>query len=127
MMEFVKTDKVYNPIGPFSQAVIVGNLVYSSGIGGLELETGKVVSDDVEEQTVQCLENIKEVLKAAGVELKDVVKAFVYLVNMDDYARVNAIYARYMGDHRPARCCVAVKELPANELMKIEVIAVKPE
>jgi len=88
---------------------------------------GKVVSNNVEEQTVQCLENLSIILKAAGVGFKDVVKAFVYLTDMNDYARVNAIYAKYMGDHRPARCCVAVKELPVNELMKIEMIAVKPK
>jgi len=126
-MQIIKTDKAYEPIGPFSQAVVVDNLIFSAGIGGLDPKTCKVVSNDVEEQTVQCLENIKVVLEASGAELKDVVKAVVYLLNISDYAKVNAIYAKYMGDHRPARCCVAVKELPADELMKIEVIARKPE
>lgn len=125
-MKLISTDKVYDPIGPFSQALVVGNMVFTAGIGGLD-KTGKAVSNDVEEQTVQCMENLKAVLEAAGVGFKDVVKAVVYLTNMKDYARVNAIYEKYMEGHRPARTCVAVKELPADELMKIEMIAVKPE
>jgi 2-iminobutanoate/2-iminopropanoate deaminase len=77
----------------------------------------------VEEQTAQCLENIKAVLEAAGAGLRDVIKVVLYLVDIQDFAKVNAVYAKYMGDHLPARSCVTVKELPADELMKIEVIA----
>ncbi len=123
--KIVETEEVYEPIGPFSQAVIAGGFIFTAGIGGLEPETCRVPSNDVEEQTIQCMENVKNVLKAAGAELQDVIKAVIYLVNMDDYGKVNEIYARYMGEHRPARCCVTVKELPANELMKIEAIAIR--
>jgi 2-iminobutanoate/2-iminopropanoate deaminase len=124
-MEIINTKDVYDPIGPFSQSVITGNLIFTAGIGGIDL-SGKVVSNNLEEQTEQCLKNIKTVLAASGASLQNVVKAFVYLTDIKDYEKVNAIYAKHMGDHRPARCCVAVKELPANELMKIEVIAEKP-
>lgn len=126
-MKIVNSDKAFKPIGPFSHAVILDNYVYTCGVGGLDPKTNQVPSDDVEDQTVQCMENIKYILEEAGVGFKDVFKAIVYLTDIKDYAKVNAIYARYMGDNRPARCCVAVKELPANELMKIEVTARIPE
>ncbi len=123
-MKFISSDKVYNPIGPFSQAVVVGNTAYLSGIGGLEMD-GKAASLDVEQQTKKAIENCKAILEAAGFTFKDVVKSCVYLTDMNDYAKVNAIYAEYMGDHRPARICMTVKDLPANEVMKLDMIAVK--
>jgi len=125
MVKQVKTDKAAQPIGPFSQAIVVDNWVFVSGMGGLDPKTGKVVSSDLREQTVQAMENIKAILEAAGSGYHEVVKAVVYLTKMSDYQTVNEIYARYMGQPFPARCCVAVSELPANELMKLDVIAYK--
>jgi 2-iminobutanoate/2-iminopropanoate deaminase len=112
MIKSVKTDKACQPIGPFSQAVVAGDWVFVSGLGGLDpKQPGKCVGPGLEEQTVQAFDNV--------------VKATVYLLKMSDYPVVNEIYARYMGKVLPARCCVAVRELPANELMKLDVIAYK--
>jgi len=125
MKKQVITNKAPNPIGPFSQAVILDNWVFVSGMGGLDPKTGKVVSLDLKEQTVQAMENVKAILEAAEVSYEDVVKSVVYLTKMADYPVVNEIYASYMGKILPARCCVAVSELPAEEIMKLDVIAFK--
>lgn len=126
MIRAVKSDKACQPIGPFSQAVIVGDWVFVSGLGGLDpKQPGKCVGPSLKEQTVQAMENVKAVLEAAGASFDDVVKATVYLLKMSDYPVVNEIYASYMGKILPARCCVAVSELPADELMKLDVIAHK--
>lgn len=125
MKQAVKTSKAAQPIGPFSQAVVVDNWVFVSGMGGLDVKTSKVVGPGLKEQTVQAMENVKAILEGAGATYDDVVKAVVYLTKMSDYPVVNEIYARYMGKVLPARCCVAVSELPANEIMKLDVIACK--
>lgn len=125
MIQPVKTDKAPQPIGPFSQGVVVGNWVFVSGMGGLDPKTGKVVSSDLKEQTIQSMENMKTILEAAGASFDNVVKATVYLTDMADYPVVNDIYAGYMGKVLPARCCVAVKALPAEEIMKVDMIAYK--
>ena len=125
MKRRVSTNKAPNPIGPFSQAVVVDNWVFVSGMGGLDPKTGKVVSPGLKEQTIQAMENVKAILEAAGYGYDDVVKAVVYLTKMADYPVVNAIYAGYMGKILPARCCVAVSELPADEIMKLDVVAYK--
>jgi len=125
MKKQVITNKAPNPIGPFSQAVILDNWVFVSGMGGLDPKTGKVVSLDLKEQTVQAMENVKAILEAAEASYEDVVKSVVYLTKMADYPVVNEIYASYMGKILPARCCVAVSELPAEEIMKLDVIAFK--
>jgi len=125
MIQPVKTDKAPQPIGPFSQGVVVGNWVFVSGMGGLDPKTGKVVSSDLKEQTIQSMENMKAILEAAGASFDNVVKATVYLTDMADYPVVNDIYAGYMGKVLPARCCLAVKALPAEEIMKVDMIAYK--
>jgi 2-iminobutanoate/2-iminopropanoate deaminase len=125
MKKQVTTDKAAQPIGPFSQAIVVDNWVFVSGMGGLDPKTGKVVGPGLKEQTVQAIENVKAILEAAGSSYDEVVKAVVYLTKMADYPVVNDIYASYMGKPYPARCCVAVSELPANEIMKLDVIAYK--
>jgi len=125
MKRRVSTNKAPNPIGPFSQAVVVDNWVFVSGMGGLDPKTGKVVGSGLKEQTVQAMENVKAILEAAGSCYDDVVKAVVYLTKMADYPVVNGIYASYMGKMLPARCCVAVSELPADEIMKLDVVAYK--
>ena len=89
MIQPVKTDKAPQPIGPFSQGVVVGNWVFVSGMGGLDPKTGKVVSSDLKEQTIQSMENMKTILEAAGASFDNVVKATVYLTDMADYPVVN--------------------------------------
>ena len=99
--------------------------VYTSGMGGLDPATGQVVCDDVIEQTRQSIRNVEAILAAAGCTLQDVVKAVVYLTDMADYPRVNAVYEEAFAPNRPARTCVAVSALPVRERMKIETVAFK--
>ncbi len=112
-------------IGPYSQAIRAGNTVYLSGQLGIDPKTGKLVDGGVEEQTRQVLENIKAVLFSAELNLTSVVKAEVYLTDMNDFAKMNEIYGTYFTQPYPARVCVAVKQLPKDGKVEISVVAVK--
>ena len=94
-------------------------------MGGLLPETGEVISDDVIEQTEQSIRNVEQILAAAGASLSDVVRATLYLTDMADYSRVNAVYEKAFAPHKPARTCVAVSALPVRERMKIDTVAYK--
>ena len=122
-MEYIDVSNAPVPPGPFSHATVVSPWVFTSGMGGLDPKTGNVVSDDVIEQTVQSIKNVEAILAGAGCTLQDVVKATVYLTDMADYPRVNAIYEKAFAPSKPARTCVAVSALPVRERMKIETIA----
>jgi len=121
-MEFVKTDSAPAAIGPYSQAVKVNGLVYTSGQIALRPD-GTMVEDDVVLQTEQVFANLRAVLAEAGSSLKRVVKVMVFVADIDDFATVNEIYADTFGEHKPARSLVAAKTLPKNALVEIEVIA----
>ncbi|MBE0498352.1 MAG: RidA family protein [Campylobacterales bacterium] len=123
MMEFVKTDKAPAAIGPYSQAVKVNGMVYTSGQIALRPD-GSMVEDDVVLQTKQVFENLKAVLEESGSSLQKVVKVLAFVADINDFATVNAIYAEAFGEHKPARSLVAAKTLPKNALVEIEVIAV---
>jgi 2-iminobutanoate/2-iminopropanoate deaminase len=110
------------PVGPYSSAVIVGDLVFVSGQSGRDPATD-AVSEDVEVQTEVCLNNVRIILEAAGTSLSKVVRCGVFLVDMKDFKKMNGVYARTFGDHRPARTTVAVSELPGPGL-KVEIDAV---
>jgi 2-iminobutanoate/2-iminopropanoate deaminase len=110
-------------IGPYSQAIQVGNLLFCSGQIPLDPATGEIVAGDICRQAEQVMENIAAVLTAGGARFNDVVKATVYLVEMGDFAVVNEVYGRYFATHKPARSTVAVKALPRGVLLEIEVIA----
>ena len=110
------------PVGPYSPAVVAGNLVFVSGQSGRHPQTD-AVSEDVEVQTEQCLRNIATILEAAGSSLSKVVRCGVFLVDMQDFKKMNGVYARVFGDHRPARTTVAVSELPGPGL-RVEIDAV---
>jgi 2-iminobutanoate/2-iminopropanoate deaminase len=110
------------PVGPYSSAVIVGNLVYVSGQSGRDPVTD-AVSEDVEVQTEVCLTNVAKILEAAGASLANVVRCGVFLVDMNDFGKMNGVYARMFGEHRPARTTVAVSALPGPGL-KVEIDAV---
>ncbi|MBA3297099.1 MAG: reactive intermediate/imine deaminase [Acidobacteria bacterium] len=110
------------PVGPYSSAVVVGNLIFVSGQSGRDPETDEV-SEDVEVQTEVCLKNVEIILAAAGSSLSRVVRCGVFLVDMKDFKRMNGVYARIFGDHRPARTTVAVSALPGPGL-KVEIDAV---
>ena len=124
-VKVVDTASAPEPPGPFSHAAVVDGWIYTSGMGGLLPETGEVISDDVIEQTEQSIRNVEQILSAAGASLSDVVRATLYLTDMADYSRVNAVYEKAFAPHKPARTCVAVSALPVRERMKIDTVAYK--
>lgn len=120
----VSTDRAPGAVGPYSQAIIGGGLVFCSGQIALDAETGAMAADDVAGQTTKAVENLAAVLDAAGSSLAQVVKTTVFITNMDDFAAVNEAYARFFpGDAPPARACVEVSRLPKNALVEIEAVA----
>ncbi|WP_462433286.1 RidA family protein [Fusobacterium sp. THCT1E1] len=125
MKKIIHTEKAPAALGPYSQAVEVNGTLYVSGQIPFVPETMTLVSDCVKAQTKQSLENIKAILEAAGYTFKDVVRAGVFIKDMNDFAAVNEVYAEYLGDVKPARACVEVARLPKDVKVEIEVIAVK--
>ncbi len=122
-MDIISSDKAPAAIGPYSQAVKVGEFLFCSGQIGIDPVTKKLVGDDVETQTLQVIENIREVLKASALDLSDVVKTTLFLSNMDDFPVVNDTYGKAFKAHRPARSTVQVTRLPLDALIEIECIA----
>ena len=125
MKKIIHTEKAPAALGPYSQAIEINGTLYVSGQIPFVPETMTVVSDCVKAQTKQSLENIKAILEAAGYTFKDVVRAGVFIKDMNDFAAVNEVYAEYLGDVKPARACVEVARLPKDVKVEIEVIAVK--
>jgi len=121
-MKAVATKKAPAAIGPYSQAQIVGNLVYTSGQIPIIPETG-ALAEGLEAQAHQVFKNLGELLKAAGSDLSKTVKTTVFIKNMEDFAAINAIYAQYFTEPFPARSCVEVARLPKDVLLECEVIA----
>ena len=122
-MRELSTSDAPASIGPYSQGIKDGDTVYVSGQGPVDPATGDVVGEDVREQTAQTLENVSAVLAAAGCSLDDVVKATVFVTDMDNYDAVNDVYGEYMSDPYPARSAVEVRDLPIDIEVEIEVIA----
>lgn len=122
MLKPVDVPNAPKPVGPYSSAMIVGNLVYVSGQSGRDPVTDQV-SEDIEAQTEQVLTNIRTILEAAGSSLSQVVRCGVFLVDMSDFKRMNAVYERMFDGHKPARTTVAVSELPGPGL-KVEIDAI---
>jgi 2-iminobutanoate/2-iminopropanoate deaminase len=123
MKEVVHTDRGPKPIGPYSQAVKASGFIYLSGQVALDPKTGDLIGSDIRQQTERTLENVKGVLEAAGTNLHHVVKTTVFLKDMNDFAAMNEIYARYFTAAPPARSTVQVSRLPKDALLEIEVIA----
>lgn len=121
-MQKVHTEKAPAAIGPYSQAVIVGNLVYTSGQIPIDPANGEIVGGTIEEQAERVCQNLTAVLEAAGSGVEKVVKTTCFLADMADFAAFNAVYAKYFVS-KPARSCVAVKTLPKNVLVEVEAIA----
>ena len=121
-MKKLSTDKAPAAIGPYSQAVMTGNLLFSSGQIALDPETGVVVGETIEEQTEQVMKNLGAILEEAGLSYGDVVKTVCFLDDMGDFAAFNEIYGKYFTE-KPARSCVAVETLPKGVLCEVEVIA----
>ena len=123
MKKVISTTKAPAAIGPYSQAIQVGNLVYTSGQIPIDPATGVFVAGGIKEQTRQSLLNVKAILEEAGLTMSDVVKTTVFMADMNDFADMNAVYAEFFAESYPARSAVAVKTLPKGALVEIEVIA----
>jgi len=121
-MKKIHTDNAPAAIGPYSQAMVVGNLVYTSGQIPINPKTGNIEATDISSQTEQVLKNLVAVLEAAGAHADSVVKTTCFLADMADFAAFNEVYARYLPSC-PARSCVAVKALPKGSLVEVEAIA----
>ena len=123
MKKVISTTKAPSAIGPYSQAIQVGNLVYTSGQIPIDPETGTIVEGGIKEQTRQSLLNVKAILEEAGLTMANVVKTTVFMADMNDFADMNGVYAEFFTEPFPARSAVAVKTLPKNALVEIEVVA----
>jgi len=123
MFKVIQTDKAPAAIGPYSQALIHGNMMYASGQIPIDTATGQVVEGDIKQQALQVMKNIEGILDAAGISFTNVIKTTCFLKNMDDFAAFNEVYEKYFTG-KPARSCVAVAKLPKDVLCEVEVIAV---
>lgn len=123
MFQVIQTDHAPAAIGPYSQALRQGNLLFSSGQIPIDPATGQVVDGEIKEQALQVMKNIEAILKEAGATFEQVIKTTCFLKNMDDFAAFNEIYSQYFTG-KPARSCVAVAKLPKDVLCEVEVIAV---
>ena len=121
--ETIRTDKAPKAIGPYEQAVKVGDLIYTAGQIPIDPTTGNLIDGGIVEQTRQVLENLKAVLEAGGASLDTVIKATVFLKNMADFAALNEVYGLYLGKAKPARSTVAVADLPRGALVEIDIVA----
>lgn len=126
MKKIIFTEKAPAPIGPYSQAVLSGNTLYTSGQIAINPANGELVLDNIEVETEQVMQNLKAVLEAADMTFENVIKATIFIMNMGDFARINAVYGKYFNEATaPARETVQVATLPKNVNIEISVIAVK--
>ncbi|GAB4335729.1 MAG: RidA family protein [Calditrichia bacterium] len=123
MKKIIKTDSAPAPVGPYNQAIVAGNLVFTAGQIPLDPKTGEIVGNNVQEQAEMAIQNLGEVLKAAGSSFAKVVKTTVFLKNMNDFSAMNEVYAKYFSEASPARSAVEVARLPKDVLVEIECIA----
>ena len=125
MKKVIKTDQAPAAIGPYSQAIQTGDMLFISGQLGIDPSTGEMVNGGIEAQTFQVFRNIQAILSAAGYAMRDITKTTVFLESMELFAAFNAIYASHFEKNYPARSTVAVKTLPKNGLVEIDVIAIR--
>jgi 2-iminobutanoate/2-iminopropanoate deaminase len=127
MRSIVEGPDIATPMGPYSPASVFDRLVFVSGQGARDPKTGVLAGVDVETQTEQCLKNVEAILKAAGCSLQHVLRCGVFLIDISEFARMNAVYARMFGDHRPARTTIQAAALPSEGLrVEIDCIAYRP-
>ena len=122
--QVIHTENAPAAIGPYSQAVKAGNLLFVSGQVTFVPETMEIVEGDVKAQTAQSLKNLQAILKEAGADFSNVVKTTVFIKDMNEFAQINEVYAEYFGENKPARACVEVERLPKDVKVEIELIAV---
>lgn len=125
--ERIKTEKAPAAVGPYSQGIKVGDLLFTAGQIALDPETGKLAPSDIGVQTGRVIENLQAILESAGTNLQHVVKTTVFLQNMNDFAAMNEVYARYFDQDPPARSTVQAARLPLDALVEIEAIALIPQ
>lgn len=123
--KIISTSDAPAAIGPYSQAVLVGNTLYCSGQIAIDPSTGNIVDETIEKETEQVMKNLGAVLKEAGMDYSNIVKCSIFMADMEDYAAINAVYARYFEKDPPAREAVAVRTLPKNVRVEISAIATK--
>ena len=123
--QVIHTDNAPKAIGPYSQAVKAGNMLFVSGQVPFVPETMEIVEGDVKAQTAQSLKNLQAILKEAGADFSNVVKTTVFIKDMNEFAQINEVYAEYFGENKPARACVEVARLPKDVLLEVEAIAWK--
>ena len=121
-MKTIYTEKAPAAVGPYSQAVVINGLVYTSGQIALNPSTGELVGSTIEEQAEQVMKNLVAILEAAGTKPENVVKTLCFLTDINDFAAFNAVYARYFTE-KPARSCVGIQSLPKGAICEVEVIA----
>ena len=122
--QVIHTDNAPAAIGPYSQAIKAGNMLFVSGQVPFVPETMEIVEGDVKAQTAQSLKNLQAILKEAGADFSNVVKTTVFIKDMNEFAQINEVYAEYFGENKPARACVEVARLPKDVKVEIELIAV---
>ena len=126
MFKQIITDQAPKAIGPYSQGIVVGNVFYASGAIPVDPMTGEIKGNTIEEQAEQVMKNVGGLLKAAGLDYKNVVKTTCFIANMSDFAKFNEVYSKYFtSDPKPARSCVAVKEIPKSCLCEVEILDIK--
>lgn len=123
-IQVVQSDKCAAPVGPYSQAIIANGFVFVAGLRGLDPQTDKIVAGGIVPETQQCLENIKNILEAAGCTMDDVVSSTVHMVDLRDFAAMNKVYGEYFVKNPPVRTTVGVASLPAGALLEVTCIAV---
>ncbi|KGG80179.1 RidA family protein [Caloranaerobacter azorensis] len=120
----ISTDKAPKAIGPYSQGIVAGNMIFTSGQLAINPETGELVQDDIQKETRQALENLKAVLKEGGATLNDVVKVTLYIKDMNQFSKINEVYEEYFSENKPARSCIEVARLPKDGNVEVEAIAI---
>ena len=125
MANVISTDKAPAAIGPYSQAIEVNGLIYTSGMIPIDPSTGELVTGSVEAQAEQAISNLEALLAASGSSIEKVVKTVVFISNMDDFGKINEVYAKHFKEPYPARSCVQVARLPKDVAIEIEAVAVK--
>jgi len=124
-LQTIATEKAPAALGPYSQGIVAGNMIFVSGQLPINPVEGKITAQSIEDMTRQSLENGKAILEHAGASLKDVAKVTIFIKDMNDFAQINGVYAEYFSEHKPARSTVEVARLPLDARIEIEMIAVK--
>jgi 2-iminobutanoate/2-iminopropanoate deaminase len=124
-MEIIATNKAPEAVGPYSQGIKAGNLIYTSGQLPIIPETGELLKGDIKKETLQSLKNVASILEEVGATIEDIVKVNVYIRNMEDFPLINEVYEEFFGKHKPARSLVEVCKLPKDGNIEIEAIAYK--